>query len=160
MFYWIYIRKAIKMKIMTKTGDGWRIVKEVDAAMNAHEKKWGKDTYHINLDMAYLDKRQNPILHYELHRFDPIQTGFARGKFDAQALQNILDNHDLADLKHGEKEKILVYVIIGCVVVIGIVAGVGYYFNSQTSAQIVELSKQFAATIQNVTKGNGGAIIP
>lgn len=155
--YWVYIRKAVKMKIMANSG-GWRIVKEFDAPLKASEKKWNKETYFIDLKMAFLDKRQNPILYYELHKFEPMKMSISGSIFDAKALQNILDNHDLADLKHGEKEKLLLYIIVGCVVMIGVVAGVGYYFNNQQTVAILELSKRFAGTVYNMTK-TGGVII-
>jgi hypothetical protein len=157
ILYWVYIRKAVKMKIMANSG-GWRIVKELDAPLKASEKKWNKETYFIDLKMAFLDKRQNPILFYELHKFEPLNLSISGSIFDAKALQNILDNHDLADLKHGEKEKLLLYIIVGCVVVIGVVAGVGFYFNSQQTGAILELSRRFAGTIANMTKST--VIIP
>jgi hypothetical protein len=79
--------------------------------------------------------------------------------FDPRILKTELDAKDMEDLTHGERDKIYFIVIGGLVLAIVVTAIAGFYFYSTQTDKLVQLSKQYADLIANMTRTDGGVIV-
>lgn len=151
--WYIWIRKRVKGKIVSKIGDSWRVVKKFNAGLDKDTFEHDNKEYILNKKKAILDSKDNPLLFFKLGvveplSFNPINKSNSK---NAGMLHRILESNAYGKMLGEYRDKMFISIIIAVCVVAVIFILVQQYTIYNQSQRIKELS-QF---LYNSTKEGG-----
>jgi uncharacterized protein YneF (UPF0154 family) len=169
-FYVRYIRKVLRARILDDFGGTPKVVRELLCKPHIKKFTWEKGIYVRDPRLDTFDSFNNSIGYWWRNDLRQIEIGIhnkpddkGKGKeanmFDPRILKTELDAKDMQDLTHGERDKIYFIVIGGLVLALVVTAIAGFYFYSTQTDKLVQLSKQYADLIANMTRTDGGVIV-
>jgi len=175
-FYTRYIRKVLRARILEDFGGTPKVIKELICKPYIKSLTWEKSRYVRDPKLDSFDSFNNPIGYWWKEDLRQIEIGIhnrpdlkdkdkdVKGQtvktFDPRILKTELDAKDMQDLTHGERDRIYFIVIGGLVLALFVTAIAGFYFYSTQTDKLIQLSKEYAGLIANMTKKlDGGGIV-
>jgi hypothetical protein len=163
ILYWHDFRHHIRCMLCVPFGNTFRIIKLkwVLQTQQTFNDKSGKKNhaYNINLTKAVYNKRNNPILYYEINKTDPID--FTKNKnhsVSSNLYDTVLRDASANEVLNESQSKSML-LIIGILVIIIVVIGLySQYQLGVANDKVIALTKHIADILANVTK-TGGVII-
>lgn len=141
----------------------YRIKKELKIPLTNETFKWGDYEYKVNFDYAIIDKKNKPRLFYNYEACEPIQPfmdmEIEKGK-SAKIFKVAMDGNIMKHLSNRKMQSVYMYIIMGCVAIVGIVAIYSIYNMSQQNDKMITITRQLMNITRQVIKNDNGVIIP
>lgn len=160
---WHRFRHHVQIAMWVRHAKTLRRIKTkwvVETADTFYDKAGRKEhKYNVDLEMAILDKSNNPILNYEVGKTDPIDFNNRGGSGKSSRLYDITFKSKAAEDALNEGANKSMFLIIGLFVIA--IIGVMLYSQYQLGVandKVAQLTVQMGKIIANITKG-GGVIV-
>jgi hypothetical protein len=158
--WFLYNKDKFTALICEKYLNTYKIKKKMKVSMQQINFKWGVFSYAVDFNRCIIDNKSKPVIYYLYHGAKPILPLAGLDiKEDSQTFKIVTDGRIMQHLGSRRSDKLFTYIIIGCIVVIGIISAFSIYQSGQQAKEIMVLTRQ----LMNVTKASlehGGVIIP
>lgn len=152
----------IRIFLLSLQGKTYTIEKTLKVFLSDASFKYKDGTYLIDTNKCIRDKKNRPMLLYEVGIFNPmtISTKEDDKKYNSRILNTYLDNDDLKQLN--SKRLQTFYLIIIGILLVGliIVAMWGIWNMNEANTKIANLTMQLLNITKSMVNNNGGIIVP
>jgi hypothetical protein len=114
--------------------------------------KWGKNRYKVSFGGCRKNKRNVPILDYEIDNCELITFEKLTVKKSPKDLEIFMKSEGLDKLTKREAEKKIILIMVVAIVAVSVVAGVGFFFVSQANNNLTTIMRQFLNQTQVIRK--------
>jgi len=164
IFFYHEWRHHIRCVMTVPFGNTFKIVKFkwVVQTERTFDDKSGKKphTYNLNLEKAVYNKKNNPMLYYDINKTEPLDfSNKVKGKGESSNLYNtILKDRSAEEALNKNQNKSMLLIIMVLVVIIVCVGIYAQYQLGVSNDKIITLTKYFTQALLNATK-SGGIIV-
>lgn len=165
IFFYHEWRHHIRCVMTIPFGNTFKIVKFkwVIQTNRTFDDKSGKKshTYNLNLEKAIFNKKNNPMLYYDINKTEPIDfSNKIKGKGESSNLYNtILKDRSAEEALNKNQNKNMLLIIMILVIIIVAVGAYGQYQAGQANDKLITLTKYYTQALINATKSGGGIIV-
>lgn len=155
LFWYWYNKGKFQALICEKYLETYKIKKKMKVKMSATEFTWNRFTYIIDFKCAIIDEKGKPIIYYTYEIAQPIKTLIGISTtVDSQTFKILSDGKIMQHLGDRKITKTYMYIIVACVVMLGVLGVVSVYMISKNNADVIALTKEYLNATATFYKNN------